>query len=119
MVSEDHLRKEFSKNVQIDGCLEFVEADLTSDEGWQRATDGCEYVLHMASPFPSVTPDDENDLIIPAREGTLRVLKAAQVRCVRLVVMTSSVAAIWQGHTNYDKTFDESDWSNLEGEIDK
>ena len=62
--------------------------------------------------------EDENELIIPAREGTLRVLRAALASGVKRVVLTSSVAAIWDGHSNYDKIYDESDWSNLEGKID-
>ena len=57
--------------------LEFTYADLTRDEGWEQAVAGCDYVLHLASPFPTDAPKDENELIIPAREGTLRVLRAA------------------------------------------
>ena len=115
---EDHLREVFSQKVSIDDRLEFVETDLTKDEGWERATDQCDFILHVASPFPAVAPEDENDLIIPAREGTLRVLRAALASGVKRVVLTSSVAAIWEGHNNYDKIYDESDWSNLEGKID-
>lgn len=115
---EPYLRDIFSSKVQIDGRLEFVQADLTKDDGWERATEGCEYVLHLASPFPAVAPEDENDLIIPAKEGTLRVLNASQASGVSRVVLTSSVVAVWLGHTNYGKTFDERDWSNLDGKID-
>src|SRR2546423_7660641 len=56
--------------------LTFAVANLTKDEGWKEAVEGCTYVLHVASPFPPGAPKDENDLIVPAREGTLRVLRA-------------------------------------------
>ncbi|MCL6567720.1 MAG: NAD-dependent epimerase/dehydratase family protein [Meiothermus silvanus] len=78
--------------------LEFVQADLQSDQGWERAAQGCAYVLHVASPFPPTIPDDENELIVPAREGTLRVLRAAKNAGVRRVVLTSSIAAVMNGH---------------------
>ena len=73
--------------------LEFVQADLTKDEGWDQAVAGCDFVLHLASPFPTDAPKDENELIIPARDGTLRVLRAAQKAGVKRVVLVSSVAA--------------------------
>lgn len=97
--------------------LELVEADLTSDDGWSAAVDGCEYVLHVASPFPSTVPDDESELVGPAVDGTRRVLEACADAGgkVRRVVLTSSVAAIAFGHGDTgSKVFDESDWSNLE-----
>ena len=58
--------------------LSFVAADLEKDAGWPEAAKGCEYVLHVASPFPQTVPKDENELIVPAREGALRVLRAAR-----------------------------------------
>jgi nucleoside-diphosphate-sugar epimerase len=96
--------------------LELVEADLTSDEGWSAAVDGCAYVLHVASPFPASVPEDENEIVGPAVEGTRRVLEAcAASGKVRRVVLTSSVAAIAFGHGDSDgKVFDEGDWSNVE-----
>ena len=63
--------------VSDDAPLEFVTADLTEDDGWPAALTGCDYVMHMASPFPQDRPDDENELIAPAVEGTRRVLQAA------------------------------------------
>jgi nucleoside-diphosphate-sugar epimerase len=81
-------------DVEAGDRLSFVEADLTADKGWPQAVDGCEYVLHVASPFPPGIPKDENDLIIPAREGALRVLKASLDAGVKRVVLTSSFAAI-------------------------
>ena len=74
--------------------LEVVAADLTSDAGWPEAVAGCRYVLHVASPFPPVQPKDPDELIVPARDGALRVLRAALDAGVERVAMTSSVAAI-------------------------
>ena len=75
-------------------ALEFAEADLLRDDGWHEAVDGCEYVLHVASPFIMGEPDHPDDLIKPAVEGTKRVLKAAQARGVRRLVLTSSTVAV-------------------------
>ena len=75
--------------------IEFCEADLSNDKGWAEACKDCAYVLHVASPFPAGAPKHENDLIIPAKEGTLRVLKASKAAgTVRRVVVTGSGAAI-------------------------
>jgi nucleoside-diphosphate-sugar epimerase len=74
--------------------LEFVAADLLSDDGWAAAVKGVDYVLHVASPFPASQPKNADDLIIPAREGALRVLRAARDAKVKRVVLTSSFAAI-------------------------
>jgi len=86
-----------------------------SDTGWPAAVSGCEYVLHMASPFPSTVPRHEDDLIVPAREGTLRVLRAARDAGVKRVVMTSSFAAIGYGHPHRDAPFTEDDWTDPSG----
>ena len=99
-----------------DGKLTFYEADLTHDAGWKEAAKGCEYVLHVASPFPAQVPDDENELIVPAREGTLRVLRAARDADVKRVVMTSSFAAIGYGHPPQSAPFTEKDWTDVNGE---
>lgn len=101
---------------QIDN-LEFVNANLLEDNGWDIAIQGCEYVLHVASPFPSAEPKNEDELIIPAREGTLRVLRSAAKHGVKRVVLTSSVAAVAYGHTDKQRTFTEADWSNWNGNI--
>ncbi len=93
----------------------FFTADLESDAGWKEAVAGCDYVLHVASPLPTLVPRDENDLITPAREGTLRVLRAARDAGVRRVVVTSSFAAIGYGHQPRSRPFDETDWTNLDG----
>ncbi|HEX5100835.1 MAG TPA: aldehyde reductase [Polyangiaceae bacterium] len=94
--------------------LSFAEADLLSDAGWTEALAGAKYVLHVASPLPKSPPKDDDELIRPAREGALRVLRAARVAGVARVVMTSSLAAIASGHPHDSgHVFDENDWSDL------
>jgi nucleoside-diphosphate-sugar epimerase len=95
--------------------LTFYAADLLKDDGWAVAMKGCEYVLHVASPFPARVPDDENEIIRPAVDGTVRVLGAALNADVRRVVMTSSFAAVGYGHKSQDKPFTEANWTNLKG----
>ncbi|HEX4153665.1 MAG TPA: aldehyde reductase [Steroidobacteraceae bacterium] len=91
--------------------LSFAAATLESDTGWREAVEGCEYVLHVASPFPAGRPAHEDELIVPAREGTLRVLRAARRAGARRVVLTSSFAAIGYGHPPQRESFDERDWT--------
>jgi nucleoside-diphosphate-sugar epimerase len=95
--------------------LSFVAAELMTDAGWPAAVSGCEYVLHIASPFPSQVPKDENELIVPARDGALRVLRASRDAGVKRVVLTSSFAAIGYGHTERAEPFTEKDWTNPDG----
>ncbi|MBN9571467.1 MAG: aldehyde reductase [Alphaproteobacteria bacterium] len=95
--------------------LRFLAADLENDTGWPEAVAGCEYVLHVASPFPERLPSDENELIVPAREGALRVLRAARDAGVKRVVLTSSFAAIGYGHAEQTAPFDETNWTELNG----
>jgi nucleoside-diphosphate-sugar epimerase len=93
--------------------LEFVAADLTREDRWQAAVAGCVYVLHVASPFPMTQPRHPEQLISPARNGTLRVLAAAQHAGVRRVVLTSStVAMIYRSGSLPDHTYTEADWTN-------
>lgn len=89
-------------------------ADLGDDEGWTEAVAGCDYVLHTASPFPSVQPNDPNDLIVPARDGTLRVLRAARQAGVKRVVLTSSFAAVGYGPEPDGHVYTESDWTPVD-----
>lgn len=100
--------------IQDAGNLSFFAADLKNDAGWKEATAGCEYVMHVASPFPIENPRHEDELIIPAREGTLRVLRAARDCNVKRVVVTSSFAAIGYGQPG-KRNFDENDWTNVDG----
>jgi dihydroflavonol-4-reductase len=95
--------------------LSFFTADLTADEGWRAAVTGCDYVLHVASPLSTRVPKDENEMIVPARDGTLRVLRAARDAGVRRVVVTSSMGAIGYGHPPREQPFDETEWTNLDG----
>jgi nucleoside-diphosphate-sugar epimerase len=97
------------------GRVTFVAADLNRDEGWADAVKGCEYVLHVASPFPAQAPKDDDELIRPARDGTLRVLRAARDAGVRRLVMTSSFGAVGYGHPPRKPPFTEADWTNLDG----
>ena len=93
--------------------LELVEADLTKEEGWKEVVQGCTYVYHLASPFPLSNPRNEDDLIVPAVNGTLNVLKAcAEAGTVKRVVVTSSCAAI--GNTDDSHVLTESDWISEE-----
>lgn len=98
--------------------LTFFAADLTADAGWAEAVDGCESVLHVASPFPPNVPKHEDELIVPAREGALRVLRASRDAGVRRVVLTSSFAAIGYGHGQgpRETPFDETSWTNPDGD---
>ncbi|MBW8756518.1 MAG: aldehyde reductase [Burkholderiales bacterium] len=95
--------------------LAFAAADLTADAGWDEAAAGCDYVLHVASPFPVDVPKHEDELVVPAREGALRVLRASRGAGVKRVVQTSSFAAVGYGHPPLERPFDESDWTNLDG----
>jgi len=96
--------------------LSFVAADLEQDAGWAEAVEGSEYVLHVASPLPPSVPKHEDELVVPARQGTLRVLGAARDCGVRRVVLTSSFAAIGYGRRERQAPFTENDWSEINGE---
>lgn len=99
--------------------IELVEADLESDKGWADAVAGVDCVHHVASPFPMAAPRDENDLIRPAREGALRVLRAARAAGVNRVVMTSSCAAIAYGWGDrLPEVCTEKDWTDTGNDAD-
>lgn len=95
--------------------LSFFAADLQEDAGWSAAVEGCDYVHHIASPFPANVPQYEQDLIVPAREGALRVLRASRGAGVKRVVLTSSFAAIGYGHRPQTQPFNETNWTDLSG----
>ena len=101
-------------NKQIDpkDNLEFCELDLLEDKGWDKAMEGCEFVLHVASPYVMIEPKDENEYIKPAVEGTLRVLEAAKKLGVKRVVLTSSMVSMLE---NADKSIniDYNSWTNV------
>jgi nucleoside-diphosphate-sugar epimerase len=93
--------------------VSFAAADLENDAGWAEAAAGCDYVLHVASPFPPNAPKHEDDLIVPARGGALRVLRASRDAGVKRVVLTSSFAAIGYGHEPQTTPFNETNWTNI------
>lgn len=98
-----------------DRRLSFVVADLSADDGWAAAVHGCNAVMHVASPFPARQPRDENEVIAPAREGTLRVFRAATAAGVRRIVMTSSFAAVGYSPKPDGTPYDETDWTDPAG----
>jgi len=109
--SEAELRAAVRRGDADDAGLEIVAADLTADDGWPAAVAGCEEIHHVASPIPSVQPEDPDELIAPAREGALRVLRAARDAGARRVVLTSSFVAI--GYTpKPGAEFSEDDWTD-------
>jgi dihydroflavonol-4-reductase len=89
-------------------------AELMSDTGWAEASAGCTHVAHVASPIPAQAPKHEDDLIVPAREGTLRALRFAKAAGVKRFVQTSSTAAVIYGVDRGEYTFDESRWTNID-----
>lgn len=103
-----------ANGAHADAPLRFFAADLTRDAGWAETVAGCDYVLHIASPFPAGIPKHEDELIVPARDGALRVLRAARDAGVKRVVLTSSFAAIGYGHPERRAPFDETTWTNLD-----
>jgi len=108
---EAELRAAVRRGDADDTGLELVVADLSASDGWKAATAGCEEVYHVASPIPYVQPEDPDDLIVPAREGALRVLRAARDAGARRVVLTSSFAAV--GYTpKPGAEFTEDDWTD-------
>jgi nucleoside-diphosphate-sugar epimerase len=92
------------------------QADLMSDEHWDNVIEGSDYVLHVASPFPPKQPKDPDELIVPAREGTLRVLGKALDHGVKRVVVTSSIAAIRLAEGADQRPLTEEDWTDPDAE---
>ena len=99
---------------KLESRIKFVKLDLEQDSGWHEALGGVDVLMHTASPFPIASPKDENDLIRPAVEGTLRALRAAQAQGVTRVILTSSNAAIYGSDLPFGKTeFDETMWTDV------
>lgn len=109
---EAEVRETISKYVQANDRFEILLADLEQDAGWNETMKDVDIVLHVASPFPLFEPKHEDELIIPAVQGTLRVLRAAHKAKVKRVVQISSVAAVTAGHSGENRTFTEADWSD-------
>lgn len=93
--------------------LKLFEAELMDDAGWADAMAGCTHVAHVASPIAASTPKHENEMIVPAREGTLRALRFAKEAGVTRFVQTSSMAAVAYGRSEKQYTVDESDWTDV------
>ena len=99
---------------KLDSRLTFVELDLEKDSGWSEALNGVDVLMHTASPFPLASPKDENELIRPAVEGTLRALRAAKSAGVKRVILTASVAAIYGRELPAGaETYDETMWTDV------
>ena len=114
----DELREALCRvGVPLENTLDLVVADLSEDDGWNDAVEGVRFVLHVASPFPPAMPDSDDDVIRPARDGALRVLRASRDAGVERVVMTSSFAAVGYGHEPTDEAFDEHTWTNVDAPL--
>jgi dihydroflavonol-4-reductase len=112
---ESEVRAAVGTQVDARDRLDVVAADLTNDDGWADAVAGCDYVLHVASPFPPAQPKDPDELIVPARDGTLRVLRASLAAGVKRIVLTSSVAAVRRpgpGSVANGRDLTEDDWND-------
>ncbi|MDB5462510.1 MAG: dependent epimerase/dehydratase family protein [Phenylobacterium sp.] len=113
LAKEAAVRASLGKLVDPGNRLSFHAANLTADDGWDAAAEGCDYVLHVASPLGVADPKDANELIVPAREGAKRAVGAAIKAGVKRVVLTSSVAATSKGSAGGDWTSDESVWTDV------
>lgn len=89
------------------------EAELMSDAGWDLANEGCTHVTHVASPIAVSAPKHEDEMIVPAREGTLRALRFARDAGVKRFVQTSSMAAVAYGRSDKVYTVTEADWTDV------
>jgi dihydroflavonol-4-reductase len=111
---EGEVRGWLSRKANLGDQLSFHQADLTLDAGWAEVMAGADYVLHVASPIPPALPRHDDELVIPARDGTLRALRFAKAAGVKRVVVTSSTAAITYGVTGdgQGRIFTEADWTD-------
>ena len=114
LAREGHVRRQVeAAGVEAGDRLTVLAADLGADAGWTEAVAGSDYVLHTASPFPPAQPKDPDELIVPARDGALRVIRAALDAGVERIVMTSSVAAVRGGGPPIDgSTYTDRDWTD-------
>jgi dihydroflavonol-4-reductase len=115
LARESEVRASVGSQVEVGDRLTVLAADLTDDRGWAEAVAGCDYVLHVASPFPPAQPKDADELIVPARDGTLRVLRASVAARVQRIVLTSSVAAVRNAGPDSlanGRDLTESDWTD-------
>nr|WP_137678638.1 NAD-dependent epimerase/dehydratase family protein [Parerythrobacter lutipelagi] len=110
--SEDALRQRVGD--PDDDSFKVFEAELMSDKGWAEAMSGCTHCAHVASPIAVSTPKHEDEMIVPAREGTLRALRFAKSAGVKRFVQTSSMAAVAYGRDEKVYTVDENDWTDVD-----
>ena len=102
------------KEVDQKDNLEFCELNLLNDKGWDDAAKGCDFVMHIASPFINIEPKDENEYIRPAVDGTMRALKAAKSAGIKRVVLTSSMVSML-GNADKSIDIDSGTWTNIKG----
>jgi len=113
--SGETVRKALARAGLDASAVEIVAADLLTDEGWAAAAAGCRHVLHVASPFPIAQPENRDEVIRPAREGTVRVLRAAaRAGAERVVVTSSTVAVMYTAQHVPGHTYTEADWTDPE-----
>jgi nucleoside-diphosphate-sugar epimerase len=118
LADQEEVRRALAHVPGASDRLEFCVADLTADAGWSEAMSGSTFVLHTASPVPARQPADEDEVIVPARDGTVRVLRAASTAGVARVVLTSSMAAVASGvPRGPDRVLTEEDWSDLQAQM--
>jgi dihydroflavonol-4-reductase len=106
------LTQVIKKEIDPKGNLEFCELDLLNDSGWDKAMKGCDYVLHVASPFINIEPKDESEYIKHAVEGTMRALKSAKKAGIKRVVLTSSMVSMLD-NANKSIDIDFNSWTNV------
>ena len=115
---EGAVRAAVASEVDANNRLSFFAADLTKDEGWDAALAGCDYVLHVASPLGGSDPKDKESLVAPARDGTLRVLRAATTAGAKRVVMTSAATVATPPMSSPDRISDETVWFDPREDVD-
>lgn len=112
LAKADALTAVIKKEIDPQGNLEFCELNLLKDDGWDKAMEGCDYVLHVASPYVATEPKDENELIKPAVEGTQRALRAAKAAGIKRMVLTSSMVSML-GDANGSININQDTWTNV------
>ncbi|WP_109298929.1 aldehyde reductase [Aquimarina sp. AU474] len=120
MNRSDAIKQIIAKNTPNINSLSFAEADLMDQEIWNDLTKEVDYVMHIASPFPRELPKHEDDLIIPAKEGTLNILKASAKNNIKRVILTSSTGSIVYGKekSNRSGVYTENDWTDVTNKKD-
>jgi dihydroflavonol-4-reductase len=117
---EEEIRKMLSKHTSNLDNLKIVEADLLDEQKWMDLSQGVDYIMHVASPFPRKLPKNDDEIVVPAVNGTLNILKAASANKVKRVVITSSSTAITYGKSKAERnsTFNEMHWTDPENRKD-